>query len=557
MKFLQKIDKNIFIFLGLAILILWQMLLPGYILTLDMVFASKIKLLLADGSFYNAYPLKYFFHLLNFVLTGWLIQKIILLTLFFSIGYLAFLFIPVPKKHYANYWVALFYTINPFVYERFLAGHWMHLFAYAFLPPLTFYLVKFYNEPEWRSGIRLFGWLFLIGLFSTHFVIMAGLLVCVTILIKIISYSRSDKSKSFRLLKISAISGVSFLIASAYWLVPYLLHRGQSVVNTFSSANWEAFKTAGDGYLGTSLNVLALYGFWGERENWAGYWLWPKDNFLFWLTVAVTLAIFLLIGLRASLKNKEARGRAIFFLILTLVAFIFSVGIGDTIFKNLNLWLFEHVGFWRGFRDTQKFSAWLVLAYAYFGGFALVAIMEYWQAKKNKFSEQVLWLIFLLPILYTYPMVGGFARQLQPVDYPQSWYEVNEIMNQDKSEFKVLYLPWHQYLSLDFNNNLITANPAKAFFDKEVIQGENMEIGGIFGQTNNQENAEIEKILLNNEIEPDQAVQQLFDKGVKYVLISDELLANDYLEYKILDSSNLVVVYRQNHLTVLKLAPKI
>lgn len=557
MKLLNKIDKNIFIFLGLAILILWQMLLPGYVLTLDMVFAPKIKLLLADGSFYNAYPLKYFLHIINFVLTGWLIQKIILLTLFFAIGYLAFLFIPVSKKYYANYWVALFYVINPFVYERFLAGHWTHLFAYAFLPPLTFYLVKFYNEPEWRSGIWLFGWLFLIGLFSTHFVIMAGLLVCVTILIKLISYSRSDKSKFFPLLKMSAISGVSFLIASAYWLVPYLLHRGQSVVNTFSSANWEAFKTAGDAHLGTSLNVLALYGFWGERENWAGYWLWPKDYFLFWLTVAMALAIFLLIGVRASLKNEEARGRAIFFLILALIAYIFSVGIGDTIFKNLNLWLFEHVGFWRGFRDAQKFSAWLVLAYAHFGGFALVAIMDYWQAKKNKFSEQVLWAIFLLPILYTYPMVGGFARQLQAVDYPQSWYEVNEIMNQDKSEFKVLYLPWHQYLSLDFNNNLITANPAKAFFDKEVVQGENMEIGGIFGQTNNQENAEIEKILLNTEIEPDQAVQQLLDKGVKYVLISDELLAKDYLEYKILDSSNFIVIYGQNHLTFLKLAPKI
>ncbi|MBU4216807.1 hypothetical protein L6270_03195 [Candidatus Parcubacteria bacterium] len=557
MKLLQKIDKNIFIFLGLAILILWQMLLPGYILTLDMIFAPKIKLLITDGAFYNTYPVRYLLHLLNFVFTGWIIQKIILLTLFFVIGYISLLFISVPRKHYANYWAALFYTLNPFVYERFLAGHWTHLFAYAFLPPLTFYLVQFYNNPEWRSGAWLFAWLFAIGLFSTHFVIMAGLLVCVTILIKLISYSRSNKNKFISLLKISAISGVSFLIASAYWLVPYLLHRGQSVVNTFSGANWEAFKTAGDVYLGTSLNVLALYGFWGERENWAGYWLWPKDHFLFWLTVAMVLAIFLLIGVRASLKNKEARGLGIFYLLLALVAFIFSVGIGDTIFKNLNLWLFEHIGFWRGFRDTQKFSAWLVLAYAYFGGFALVAIMDYWQEKKNKFSEQILWAIFLLPILYTYPMVGGFARQLQPVDYPQSWYEVNEILNQDKSEFKVLYLPWHQYLSLDFNNNLITANPARAFFDKEVLQGENMEIGGIFSQTNNLENAEIEKILLNTEINPDQAVQQLFDRGVKYLLISDELLANDYLEYKILDSSNFIVIYRQNHLTFLKLAPKI
>ena len=557
MKFFKKIDKKMFIFLGLAILILWQMLLPGYILALDMIFTPKIKLLFLDGALYNTYPLKYILHILNFVFTGWLIQKIILLTLFFSIGYLAFLFIPVSKKYYANYWVALFYTINPFVYERFLAGHWMHLFAYAFLPPLTFYLLKFYNEPEWPSAVRLFGWLFMIGLFSTHFVIMAGLLMTITLLIKLISYLQNDRIKFFRLLKISATSGVGFLIASAYWLVPYFLHRGQSVVNTFSSANWEAFKTAGDAHLGTSLNVFALYGFWGERENWAGYWLWPKDYFLFWLIVALTLAIFLLFGAWATWKNKEARGRANFFLLLAIAAFIFSVGIGDTIFKNLNLWLFEHVGFWRGFRDTQKFSAWLVLAYAYFGGVALVAIMDYWQAKKFKFSEQVLWVIFLLPIIYIYPMVGGFARQLQPVDYPQSWYEVNDIMNQDKGDFKVLYLPWHQYLSLDFNNNIITANPAKAFFDKEVIQGENMEVGGIFGQTNNLENAEIEKILLNTEINPDQAVEMLHKKGVKYLLISDELLARDYLEYKMLNSSNFELVYRQNHLTFLKLVPKI
>ena len=139
--------KNIVFFLIIAIIILWQMLLPGYVLTLDMVFTPKLHILHHLGDFYNSLPLTALLEFLNFFLSGWIIEKIILVSLFFLIGYLAFVFLPVPKKYHAHYFAALLYTINPFVYERFLAGQWTLLFAYALLPPFFYYLIALKDKP--------------------------------------------------------------------------------------------------------------------------------------------------------------------------------------------------------------------------------------------------------------------------------------------------------------------------------------------------------------------------------------------------------------------------
>lgn len=539
MDFFKKIDKNIFVFLGGAVVILWQMLRPGYILTLDMVFAPRIKIFFSDGAFYNALPVRYFLKFLNLFFDGWIIQKILLVALFFCLGYLAFKFLPVPDKYFAKYWAALLYTVNPFVYERMLAGHLFLLFGYACLPPLLYYLIKVGRDGKLKSGLWLCCWLAIIGLFSLHLLVMAILAVVFWLLIVLVKNGLSAKKNIFPLLKVLAVSGLLFIVISSYWLIPYFSHQDQSILNTFNSANWQVFKTAPDARLGTGLNVLSLYGFWGEGQPWAKYFLWPKDNFGFWSVIAASLFFIIGLGVYAGLKEKRSRPLGISFLVLSSLAFIFSCGLGQTIFRGLNLWLFEHVGFWAGFRDTQKFSAWLALGYAYFGAIGLSAIMGYLEKIKFKFSKQILIILFLIPVFYTYTMVGGFARQLRPVWYPADWSEANEILNRDTSDFKVLFLPWHQYLSLDFNNNLITANPAKAFFDKPIIQGENMEIGGIFSQTGENENKEIERLILDKSKTPDEIITGLKEKGIKYIINYEKLTEKDYLEYGFLNSNGL------------------
>jgi len=89
------------------------------------------------------------------------------------------------------------------------------------------------------------------------------------------------------------------------------------------------------------------------------------------------------------------------------------------------------------------------------------------------------WIISNLDVVFQrYSDAIGFWGQLKPTDYPEDWYEINDILNNDPQDFNVLFLPWHQYMDFKWipNTQKRVANPASNFFDKPAIQGENTEI---------------------------------------------------------------------------------
>ncbi|HTW96204.1 MAG TPA: hypothetical protein VMD74_00915 [Candidatus Methylomirabilis sp.] len=576
----KRINGNIFFFIAITVFILWQMLKPGYVLTLDLIFTPKLYFgdFFITGYFLNTFPLIFLQKLLNQFLTGWMVEKIMIVSLFFLIGYLAYIYLPVPKKYYARYFAALFYLINPFVYERFLAGQLTVLFAYAFLPPFIAALIKFNRQPLWKNIFKLYGWLILINIFSLHLFVMSALALVgyfvVSLFFGIIrlgiypprprsaatppeegnnfkpASASLSKTRPWSWLIKFLLGGLIFLVVSSYWLVPYFVHQNAAVINDFGQSNWQAFATAGDKYLGTAINVAALYGFWEEHELWADYFLWPKDNFIFWLITIAALFILLISGIVWGIKRK--RKLTIALLLIASASFIFSCGVGETVFKNFNWWLFEHLNFWRGFRDSEKWSSYLVLVYAILSGWGVVYLSELWE--KKKILKYFVYLLMALAILGTYTELGGFARQLQPVWYPQSWYQAKAMLDKDQSDYQVIFLPWHEYLSLDFNRNIITANPAQGFFGPKIVQGENMEVGGVFSQSTDLANKAIENILLDPRQPPDQALELLKAKKIKYILVMNKVAAEDYLKYPILQARGLQKLLKTDDLTLYQAA---
>ena len=195
---------------------LWQMFLPGYVLTLDMVWGGS-----------------------------WITQKLFLIALFFALFYLPVKFFPFDIDSKFKYWAGIFFTVDPFVYERFLAGHWLLLLLYAMLPPLVYYLVKLFQN------------------FKKYFLFF------------------------------------SFWLLAALLIFGFYFEHFTQILKISNPEYWQIFKTSSFLIGGSSAKVIMLYGFWGESYPWASYFIWPKLSLA--LPVFALIAGLVILGIREKL----------------------------------------------------------------------------------------------------------------------------------------------------------------------------------------------------------------------------------------------------------------
>ncbi len=517
-----------------AIVVLWQLLGSGYVLTLDMIFGPQVAIV-GQNSLLSGAPYRAVFYVLTELTSGWITQKIVLISLFFSLFFLPLYFFRrifrLERTYGAEYVASLVFVINPFVYERFLAGQWAVLAGYALLLPVFAFALALIREPGYRNSLKLAGSLLVLGMFSVHIFTMVMLMLVGGLGVVLLK-----QKGSVMLLKRILLVGVLVVVGSSYWLVP-ALSGSATPLQTFTAEHYEVFKTASDDAVGTVGNVLLLHGFWGEREPWIERFLVPKvdGGKLFWVGFSA-LMILVLYGLYHLLRNRERRIQAVFMIVTALLAVVFSAGIGEGVFREFNLWLFENVSFWKGFRDTQKWSAVLVLVYSLFAGYGSVIILE---KVRSSLRNSVLFGLLAIPIIVTPMILFGFAGQFQAVHYPESWERVNAVLS-TQEPCKVLFLPWQQYYSLQFNDNHLVANTAGSYFDCEVVAGKNMQLGSIESQGGYGEEYElIEAVMMNNNIDPDIAIAELEQLGITHIVFTGDISEEDPYIYPFLGSGRL------------------
>jgi len=514
--------------------VLWQLLASGYVLTLDMIFGPHVNLARSAGDLLNTAPMWYLLSFVTYVLGGWITQKILLVAIFFLLFYLPLRFFRkifgIENTHGAEYVASILFAINPFVYERFLAGQWAVLFGYALLIPFTAYLIGFCKEWNYKNFLKLLVAIILIGVVSTHILIMS---VIVTTLAFVTNFIVRKFNLSF--LKMGLLLGAAVLVCSSYWLVPAVLSK-TTPLTTFGPEHWEVFKTAGSGHFGTLGNVLMLHGFWGEHEEWITRFVLPKEGGWVFGTAITLLFLLVLVGIYSGLKDKKIRNTTIFMGGVMFLAVIFSCSIGEGIFRNLNLWIFEHVSFWKGFRDTEKWSALVALGYALFVGLGSVKILSYFTQAKYKIT--ILCILLAIPLFITPMMLFGFAGQLKAVQYPQSWSEVNNVLKQDRN-CRALFLPWHEYYSLKFNDDILTGVVARSYFNCDIVEGQNMELGGISSQGGNGDEYNIiEQAVTDNNANLDNTIELLRERGIRWIIFTDDIVGEDPYKYPFLGSKH-------------------
>ena len=523
---------------ALALVVLLPLLRSGYVFAMDMVFAPNLS-----------WPEPFnvtgaFLYFLNFIFPGEIVQKIFLFLVLFLAGIGMHRLIPTESR-LPKYFAGIFYVFNPWVYSHFLFGQFWLLIAYALMPFAVKAIFSFLNNINLRNALKLSLWFVLIGFISSHFIIFVFLFFAVAFLVYLFK-ALKERKEIFRMFKHASLILLIFFVFSAWWILPYFntsSPQGHLLQEAVGRKDFESFKTEGDAKYGVLLNVAALYGFWGDRMN---QYILPKDVVRGWfLLFLIILALVIFGTISAFKKNKPM---TITFIIAAAIAFILSVGIAYQPFAPIINFLNEKTFIFKGFRDSQKFSALLVLAYSYFGAVGINAIFKHLSVERLKYLKLVL-AVFLvsLPVLYSPLMVWGFCGQLYTSHYPQEWFKTNEILNQDKENFKVLFLPWHQYMPFSFVGYKVVVNPAPRFFDKETIAGDNMEIG-VYTHSKRPVSRVVEDVVLRRIQGIDNFGEILAPFNIKYIILAKE---SDWLKYYFLDEQkDLEIIYDLEYLKI-------
>ncbi|KKS96089.1 MAG: hypothetical protein UV73_C0012G0117 [Candidatus Gottesmanbacteria bacterium GW2011_GWA2_43_14] len=531
-----KRNLSAFVFFGLLSLVITLPLLkPGYILTLDMVQVP-------DPGWPSPWQVSFPVALLNklFVLflPSYWFPKIVLFLVFFLSGVSMATFVGTGNI-LVNLFAGTIYTLNPFVYERVMAGHWYFLLGYALFPWLVKSVVDLFRRPALTSTLKLALLATLIFNLFLHFTVIFAVFFVIYAIFFLIVNSRNIKSKLYYYLSLFLFV---IFIFNLNWLLPTL--AGKSTISdslsSFSRQDLYAFQTVADPQFGLIFNLLSGFGFWEEVYD---YFISQKQIIPFWPLLSLPIIALSIMGLVYLLTKKENWENLVLnisLLVVFILALDFAGGIALKQFAPTVFALYDRIPILYGLREPQKLVMLMMFSYAYFGAYGL----KWFKSLVKPLAAKLLVIggFFLIPFVYTPLIFAGFWGQLKPVFYPESWYRVSAIINADNDNFRMLFLPWHQYLRFNFNHNLVIANPVPEFFNKPVLASRNYETRPLYSHDQRPEALHMEGLfsiqekkvnLFGQEVEyPVDWSRDLAIIDIKYIMLSKD---SDWLKYKFLD----------------------
>ncbi|MFA6993522.1 MAG: hypothetical protein WC268_02935 [Patescibacteria group bacterium] len=525
----------------------------GYVFAIDMVFVPKLRFPAVVDSFYLLHAL---FWLFNLALPSWLIQKFLLFLVPFLSGISMYRLITTESR-WPKYFAAFFYIFNPFTYSRFLYGHLLILLAYALTPFVIKAIIDFFNDLSWRRAFRVVGWLTVITLvdFRSTFFILFFLAVYGLIFLALRVRQIAVLKKLFFY---AVVMAAVFTLVNSFWLVPSVLGHNQLldfVTSGIDNNDILAFQTVSDNQLGIFWNTAAMYGFWGDREL---TYVPQKDIVPYWFPLFLVILLVAIWGLVSTLflnkkfkfydQNQDGNRLVtiLTLLIIGLFSWIFVIGVAHPYTRPLVSWLYQNIVYFKGYREPQKFISLLVLVYAYLGAWGVDNLIKLlpqsrWFSGNKIWRGLVVTALITLPLLYSPGLLYAFGGQLKNSQYPASWFEVNQLLNEDPNNFKTLVLPWHQYLEFPWSAGKTIGNPADTFFDQPVIAGDNIEMKYIYTQSSRPESKFIEDKIISN---PDRMIdlgESLNKLNIKYVILATGGTSPTYLYLN--NSPDLQLIY--------------
>ena len=267
----MKLTKNLFfkryfhyfVFSILSLLLVLNFFSPGYVLTLDMIFTPDA--FRVSDSFYglsNQYSVLPFFAFLDFLnifFSSELIQKLLFFLIFLISGVSIYKLCP-EEWGIGRYFAGFLYMLNPFIYVRFLAGHWLILFSYAVTPIVIKAFIDFFESPSSKRSLIIALLLTLVFFIDTHTPFLLLIVLGVFYIVKMVE-SRKDAGRVLEISRSVVLVVLFLLFLNSYWLVPSFI-GSQGPLGDITGSDIYVFTTKQDLNFNTLFTTASMYGFW-------------------------------------------------------------------------------------------------------------------------------------------------------------------------------------------------------------------------------------------------------------------------------------------------------
>jgi hypothetical protein len=521
-------------FITLVVAAPW--LLPGYLFGTDW---PGVRHFVLPNSLDSSAPLQVALAAVAWVAGGEAAGKLLVLGSLFVAAALAYKALPdggfLPRAA-----AATAYLVNPFVYGRLNYGQVYLLAAYATLPWALIWLRRLLIDPGAKTSWGTAAAFFLLGIFSPHVLLMAGLLA-VALYVAFVA-ARKGKVAFLRQSGPWVLASIALAaVASSYWVVPLIAGRGYAgaVITTTGSGELTAYAVVPDRSLGLVPNLLGLYGFWAENT---GRFASMKAFVPFWPAMLAALLVVCAIGAIAAFRQRSSwlSPWVAGLLLAGAVGFLLEMGVSNSLTSGVVTWLDVHFPIYRGMRDAGKWAALLALVYSQLTGLGVAAILV-WLKKTVSNPVRAEWaggfaaaLLLALPLYYGNGLLFGAHGEIKPSQYPAGWYAADRVLVSDAHPGRTLFLPWHEYMTYSFihNQNSVVAVPAPTFFSVPILASTNPEVAGIAPP------AAADQVAVSALVDQGSKgawAQVLRTLNVKYILVAKEL---DWQSYSYLDSQS-------------------
>jgi hypothetical protein len=519
----------------------------------NMGFATQALGLSDAGA--TALPFYIIMHGALALVPAWVLQKVILVSIFFLMGVGAHRLSPVRE------WPALYcgflYMVNPFTYTRLVMGHWLILGAYAVMPFAIKSFVSLLNKPGKETACRAALLTFIVGIFSVQSIILLALIY--SLLSTVVIFRTRDNPRHLFETAVAALLALAVWIGlNLSWLIPQVFLGSSSQTTIIGTEHIKIFAPHATSSLGIPFDVATLWGFWRPGII-STHDLFPK----FWWIFPTILMFFGTIGLLTNIRVRDRGWIFGVFGTLFVVAFPLALGAGSPVTEPLFRWLFETIPYFYSMRDSHKFVAILALCYAYLGAggiaFLFTTIHQRVPLRRRVRTAAQVILVSIAAtsiILAVWPIFGT-SGQIRPLDFPDDWYEAEELLKQDPEDFSILVLPWHLYMDYSWieSGQRRVGNPAPKFFSKPVISGDNAELPGLYSDSN-RKLSEYIQFLLERSGEINNFGELIAPFGAKYVILFKEVDYESTYEF-LLEQTDIQLVrdtpslflYRNTHST--------